>query len=157
MNQLHLSVAVLGLAGLYAAWSDIRWRKLPNALCLALGVLGLAVAAYGGGLAPAASGLAHAVIALIVGIGLFALGVIGAGDAKYYAASATWFSLGTGLRLLLWVSLAGLALFFVWFVWRRLRGIKIRTGAADDSDKFPYGVAIAAGSVLTALAPVIRI
>jgi len=155
MIQYQLPIAILGVAGLYAAWSDIRWRKLSNALCIVVGTAGLAITIYFGGTAIAASCLAHAAIALIIGIALFSIGVIGAGDAKYYAACATWFPLGDGLRLLLLVSLAGFFLFIAWFVWRRLRGIKIRTKATEDSDKFPYGIAIAAGSFAAALLPLI--
>lgn len=157
MIQQQLPIVVLSLAGAYAAWSDIRWRKLPNTLCVAVAAMGIAAAIYGGGLSFAVSSLAHAALALVVGIGLFSLGVIGGGDGKYYAATAAWFPLSAGLRLLLWVSLAGLILFAIWFVWRRLRGIKVRARATEDSDKFPYGVAIAAGSVLAVLAPAVTI
>ncbi len=147
----QLSIAVLGLAGLYAAWSDIRWRRLPNALCLLVAAAGIAATIYTGGITLAAGHLAHAAVALVIGIALFSLGAVGGGDAKFYAATAVWFPLGGGLRLLLWVSLAGLCLFVVWVVWRRLRGIKIKAKAAEDSDKFPYGIAIAAGSFTAAL------
>jgi prepilin peptidase CpaA len=150
MIQQQLPIVALSIAGLYAAWSDIMWRKLPNVLCLVVAAMGTAAVAYGGG-------LSHAALALVVGIGLFSLGAIGGGDGKFYAATAAWFPLGAGMRLLLWVSLAGLASFAIWFIWRRLRGIKVRARATEDSEKFPYGVAIAAGSVLAAFAPAITV
>jgi prepilin peptidase CpaA len=157
MIQQQLPIVALSIAGLYAAWSDVMWRKLPNVLCLAVAAMGTAAVAYSGGLSLVASSLSHAALALVLGIGLFSLGAIGGGDGKYYAATAAWFPLGAGMRLLLWVSLAGLALFAIWFIWRRLRGIKVRARATEDSEKFPYGVAIAAGSVLAALAPAITV
>lgn len=157
MIQQHLPVVALSIAGLYAAWSDIRWRKLPNVLCLAVAAMGTVAVAYSGGLSLVASSLAHAALALTIGIGLFSLGAIGGGDGKYYAATAAWFPLAAGMTLLLWVSLAGMGLFIIWFAWRRLRGIKVRARATEDSEKFPYGVAIAAGSVLAALAPAMTV
>jgi prepilin peptidase CpaA len=157
MIQQLLPIVALSIAGLYAAWSDVMWRKLPNIFCLAVAATGTAAVAYGGGLSLVTSSLSHAAIALVAGIGLFSIGAIGGGDGKYYAATAAWFPLGAGMRLLLWVSLAGLVLFAMWFVWRRLRGIKVRSRATEDSDKFPYGVAIAAGSVLAAIVPAIAV
>jgi prepilin peptidase CpaA len=151
MMAQYLPVASIVLAGAAAAWSDLRWRKIPNLLCLALTLAGLAFWLVTGGAAPAGSALAHSVCALAVGFALFSCGAIGAGDAKYYAAAAAWFPLGSGLRLLLHVSVAGAVLLVVWFIWRRVAGKKVKVGAANEMDKFPYGIAIAAGSITMAL------
>jgi prepilin peptidase CpaA len=109
---------------------------------------GLGFAFADGGLGAMGSHLLHALIALVVGIGLFAARIVGGGDAKFYAGIAAWFTLADGARLLLAVSLGGLVLFLVWFVYRRLsrKPISRRDGVAEG--KFPYGVAIAAGAVI---------
>lgn len=153
MNPHDLAISALGLTGACAIWSDVGRRRLPNALCLVVAVLGLAALLYGGGFALAGSGLLHGVIALVVGIVLFSAGIVGGGDAKYYAAVAMWFPLNQAATLLLWVSAAGFILFIGWFFWRRLRGIKVQRRATTDADKFPYGVAIAVGAIAAELVP----
>ena len=151
MNLHILAVAVLCLTGVYAVWSDVRRRRLPNILCLVVAVLGAAVTYYWGGLALTGSGLIHGLAALIVGMLLFSAGIVGGGDAKYYAATAVWFPLDKAGLLLLHVSVVGLVLILFWFFWRRLRGIKATKMAVTDADKFPYGVAIALGAFAMAL------
>lgn len=153
MNPHDLAVSALSLTGAYAIWSDVSRRRLPNALCLVVTALGVAVSLYGGGFALAGSGLLHGLIALVIGIALFSAGIVGGGDAKYYAAVAVWFPLSQATTLLLLVSAAGFILFVGWFIWRRLRGIKVQRKSANDADKFPYGVAIAIGALAAVLAP----
>ena len=97
--------------------------------------------------------LLHAFIALVIGIGLFALRVIGGGDAKYYAANAIWFGMDSALRLLVSVSLAGLVVLIIWALWRRLHGLRAFSRGHDDTSKLPYGAAIAIGSVAAWYAP----
>ncbi|QGN54460.1 prepilin peptidase [Novosphingobium sp. Gsoil 351] len=141
-----VATALLGLCALGGAWLDLARRQLPNWLCLvtALAGLGAYVASNGG--AAIWSPLAHMAIALIGGMGLFRVGWIGGGDAKFYAACAAWFPLRMGLTLLLCVSLAGLLLLLVWFVARRIGG-SAKPKAAAGSALVPYGVAIATGAV----------
>lgn len=133
-------LAALALTG---AWLDWRDRRLPNWLCGAAIALGLGLVLVGQGWGPAWSHALHALIALAVGMALFAGGVIGGGDAKFYAALALWFPLGAGLRLLLLVSLAGLVLTLAMaaLAWRS--GRRLRSGPGGQT--VPYGVAIAAG------------
>jgi len=85
-------------------------------------------------------------LALLVGMALFRFGWIGGGDAKFYAAMAAWFPLRSSLQLLLAVSLAGLAVVLLWFVYRR--ATHVRPGAKNDSFAMvPYGVAVAVGAI----------
>lgn len=151
MNPQTFALAALGLTGSYAIWSDVRRRRLPNVLCLVVALLGGAVSFYGGGLALAGSGLLHGLVALIVGILLFSAGIVGAGDAKYYAATAVWYPLKQAGDLLLFVSAAGFVLFVCWFLWRRMQGIKIPRRSTADADRFPYGLAIAVGAFAASL------
>ena len=71
---------------------DLRWRRIPNALPLAL--LGLfAVHALAGGAGPAKTlwmHLAIGAILLVAGFALYLSGRFGAGDAKLIAVSGVW-------------------------------------------------------------------
>lgn len=131
------------------AWLDITQRRLPNGLCLAVAIAGCAATymqAGGGGLISAA---VHMIIALGVGMGLFGIGMIGGGDAKFYAATALWFGLAEAMRLLLAVSILGFALLaiFIIFKWA-MRVYRHQARAKGDFAKLPYGVAIAAGAIV---------
>ena len=137
-------ICALAAAGSYF---DLRYRRLPNWLCGVALVGGIGLGLATGGWTDVATSLLHALIALAIAIGLFALGGIGAGDAKYYAALAAWFPLRDAPLLIAAVSLAGLALVLAWAA-ARLPAARRRRAAEDgDFAKLPYGVAIAAGAV----------
>lgn len=145
-----LTIGLLaGIAGV-GAWLDWHYRLLPNRLCAVALVAGLVVTGLGQGLAALLPHLGHAVLALLVGMALFAGGVIGGGDAKFYAALAAWFPLAEGFRLLLLVALAGLVLTVaLWLlVWRTAPAGRSSPAAGGQPRTVPYGVAIAAGAVM---------
>lgn len=149
MNPVH--VGLLGglvLACAYAFYSDLFFRRIPNWLCAVVAIAGLIGAGVTGGLYPLGDHALHMAIALVVGMVLTALGMIGAGDAKFYAACATWFGLGRALSLLFSVSIAGLLLFVAWFAWRRIKRLPIRNKTGALFDSLPYGIAIALGAVI---------
>lgn len=145
------ALAALAATGLVAAWFDVRERRIPNWLVAATLALGLGFAAWRGGAGALPWHLAHLAVALLVGIGLYAARLLGAGDAKYYAALAAWQPLAAGLKLLMAVSFAGLALTLGWLAWRKLAGKPAPKKPVSDADKVPFGVAMAAGAVLALL------
>nr|WP_298897306.1 prepilin peptidase [uncultured Altererythrobacter sp.] len=149
MDIALLWPAALTLLLFVGAISDIRDRRLPNWLSLALLLLGLAHAFYLGGLSTIGWHLAHALIAMVVGAGIFAAGIMGGGDAKFYAGLAAFFPLSEGLNLLLWVSIAGIVSILSWMVLRRVLPLKKPEDGSLHA-KFPYGVAIAIGGVFVA-------
>lgn len=140
--------AGLTLLLLIGAYTDIRQRRLANWLSLALLAFGLAHGFALGGWPAVGWHGAHAVIALVVGMLLFAGRIIGGGDAKFYAGMAAYFPLAMGLKLVIWVTLVGGALVLGWILLRRMRGVPLRRDG--DHGKFPYGVAIAAGGLALA-------
>lgn len=150
MTLADLTAPLLIGSGAFASWSDLQFRRLPNPFCLALAVLGLLLAAVGQGSEALVSHLAHAGIALIGGIALFAFGAIGGGDAKYYAGVAAWFPIDSGARLLGAVSLAGLVLVAFWYAQNLLRERKASTVEQGDFAKLPFGIAIALGAIAAA-------
>ena len=141
-------LAALALHCAAAAWLDLTQRRIPNWLCGLTAVAGLGLVVLTGSLADLGSHAGHMVLALLVGMGLFALGGFGGGDAKFYAGVAAWFALGKALPLLLSVALSGLLLLIVWFIYRRLRGIPVQRTRNGPFDGLPYGVAIAGGALV---------
>ena len=144
----------IGLALLLAlgAYTDVTARRLPNWLSLLLLVTGLAFAASQGGWEALGWHAAHAGIALIVGMALFAAGVVGGGDAKFYTGMAAWFALSQGLNLFVFVTISGLFLIIGWLILKRTL-LSDRAKGEGDFAKFPYGLAIATGGVIAAWLP----
>jgi len=117
-------------------------------------------------------------VMLALGFGLYAFKVIGAGDAKYIAVTCLWFGSHGIIPLLFIVSLVGgfLALLYLLFrdhvarlsdwVWLKfqkaetsypwLQNVWLESGTGSEKGKrenigsrmIPYGVAIAAGSII---------
>ena len=152
--MVWLSVAVLAAIAVTACYYDVAQRRLPNWLCAITLVAGLAVTGLAGDWVQMGMALAHAVLALVIGMALFAVGAIGGGDAKFYAAMAAWFPLGLGVVLLFSVSLCGLALLVVWLGWRLSRRAAPRN-KDDVFAKLPYGVAIAIGGLIAFARPLL--
>ncbi len=151
MLDLAFAPALL-LAG-WGAFLDIRERRLPNWLCASLAVAAAGGLVFSEGVEPLPWALLHGLIALIVGMALFAAGMIGGGDAKFYAAAALSVpatSLPIALELLGWTSLAGLILLLIMMIWRRTRSAP-ESRSLFKGWEVPYGVAIAAGLWLTIL------
>lgn len=149
MDFLQISAGavllILALAGIYF---DTRFRRLPNSLCGVLLLSGLTfVFVQHGGNAVGMAAL-HAGLALAVGIALFAGHMIGAGDAKYYAAIAAWFPLKDAIQLLLLVSLTGLVVVIAWLLLRKKLARPGPRAEADLFSKVPYGLPISLGAAL---------
>ena len=68
-----------------AAWSDVRSRRIPNRLTVAGLLIALSLRVLLG-LVPLWQGVLGAALALGIGIVLFALGILGGGDAKLLTA-----------------------------------------------------------------------
>ena len=144
MSAVPIAAAVLFVClATVGAYLDARTRTIPNALNAAMAICGLAAVWLAAGGNAGALAAAHLAVALVLGMVIYALGMWGGGDAKFYAAAAAWFELTDAFRLVLSISLAGLVLVIGWFATRRFRG---RAEGARSRD-LPYGVAIAAGGI----------
>ncbi len=140
---------LLTLTLIWAAVSDIRTRTIPNWTVLA--VIGLFVPWALLNWGPwAEHALMAGVIALAVGVGLYALGVVGAGDAKLFAAVALFTGLDHLLTLGLATSLAGGVIAIVSLALRPRRALVMFAlrGKGDFGRGIPYGVAIAIAAIL---------
>lgn len=147
-----LMTAVLAVA----AVRDVRDRKIPNWTVLAILVL----------FAPwlALHPLSWDVWALLAGalafgvsFGLYAGGLIGAGDSKLFTAVALFAGLGHLALLALATALIGGLVALASLVVRPTRAmvmLKLR-GKGDYGRGVPYGVAIAAGAALVIWGPLL--
>lgn len=136
---LSLLAIAISAAG---ALIDVRSRKLPNWLCLLLGLAAAASAVVNfGGAGLLSSGL-HAVIALVLGAALFALKAIGAGDAKFYGAAALAIPLSDALAMFVWALAAGLVVLIAMAAFHSMRRLQTDTKTRWT---VPFGLPIFVG------------
>ncbi|HEV8491681.1 MAG TPA: prepilin peptidase [Candidatus Angelobacter sp.] len=147
-----LVIVALPLVLAAAAGWDLASFTIPNFLTLALLAI-FAVFAVAAGLSPGVIGwhLLAGGLGLFIGFTLFALGYIGGGDAKLFAAVALWLGFNDMLPYTLVASLfgglltGGLLLLRQW----PLPAVLIRQSwivkLHDANSGIPYGVALAAG------------
>lgn len=141
-----LAVALFALA----AFTDIRERRIPNWLCGALALLGVArmAVALAGGVALLGLGLDVATAAALFALGAlgFRFGLVGGGDVKLLSAGALWLGAAATGHFLMATVLAGGLLAVLFVAGRMVKPVSWRRGAAPS---LPYGVAIAAGGILS--------
>ena len=161
---MWVSRAVLVVMLTLACVCDLRTRRIPNALSAATAVVGIGLALVA---RPWLDGLVYAGSGLLVGLGLwfpfFAFGMLGAGDVKLFAATATFLGLRSAVEGALYTAVFGglmAAGFMVansgWhFTLFRVTHspempMLLRQDPGEKRHRMPYAVAIAAG-VMTAM------
>ena len=152
LAEILVLVALPLLLAVAAGW-DMASFTIPNFLNLALLAV-FAVFAVVAGLSFSAIGwhLLAGVIALAIGFALFALGHIGGGDAKLFAAVVLWLGLKDFLPYALLASVFGGLLALGLMILRQwpLPAVLARQGwilkLHDKQAGIPYGVALAAGA-----------
>lgn len=149
----QLAIWMFPVLAVAAGIGDLLTLRIPNWINLAL-VAGFAVAAVVAAM-PLDVALWHLLVGAVLlaaGFVLFALGYIGGGDAKMLAAAGLWVGTAGLPAFLLWTAIAGGALALCVLLLSVLKAdLEIRgAGGALPAFAFklPYGVAIAAGSVL---------
>ncbi len=141
---IFLAVAVVLIL---AAIEDIKTRRIANRLSLILvGLFGVTVAAD---LLTGADVMAAIVwptvvgsSVFLVGLALFATGVMGGGDVKLLSAMALFAGPELGLSFVLYVAVIGGLVALALLAWSRWSKDK-----SDHGAKVPYGVAISAGGL----------
>ena len=141
-----------------AAVGDIRALRIPNALPLAiLALLAVALVAHGAPIGDYRSAALSGLIGLAVGYAFFAVGLMGGGDGKLFAASAAWFHAGALLGVSLLVSMAGVLVALAALAVRAVGRMSTTAHGggvkAALKTKIPYGVAIAIGVIVAAQLP----
>jgi prepilin peptidase CpaA len=152
---LHLIVAsILPLGLILAAVRDATSYTIPNWLSASL-ALAFLPAALILGLSPLVIGISLGVgfCGLVAGVAMFALGWIGGGDAKLFAAASVWLGLTAVAPFLAWTGVAGGALAVSLLLLRRTPVANLIAGPAwvgrllEPKGDVPYGVAIAVGAL----------
>ncbi|MDR6103840.1 prepilin peptidase CpaA [Agrobacterium larrymoorei] len=140
----------------FAAFTDLFTMTIPNRISIILVCSFLIVAPLSGmTVGTVGSGLLAAIAVFSGCFALFALNVMGGGDAKLLTASALWFGLNSSLTLfLISVALVGGVLTLAILFLRSKSENIVATGIpVPDSllvaQKVPYGIAIAIGGLLT--------
>lgn len=139
---IGLMAGILIAALVYATWTDIKARIIPNPLNA-----GIALAAplwwWAIGLSPwpgMALQLAIAGTALLVFMAAFAFGAMGGGDVKLIAALGLWLVPLDFMRMIVWMSIGGGALTVVMLIRHKIR-------KSEGQLEIPYGVAIALAAI----------
>ncbi|MEO8561456.1 MAG: prepilin peptidase [bacterium] len=154
-----------------AAASDVRARRIPNALVLVLAVLGLAYSAF---TLPVLIGASRAALGLGLGFSLwipfYALGMIGAGDVKLFAAGCCWLAPSQVIVAALLSAFAGGVLSIIALVLAHGAGItvfRIAQVARDPTalatplntpegrPTLPYGLALVVGLGVAGWVPLV--
>ncbi|BDE07014.1 type 4 prepilin peptidase 1 [Vulcanimicrobium alpinum] len=163
---MTITTLLLLAATLVAAAIDVRTRRIPNLLTggLAFAAIGIHVPA---GLGPAGAAVAAMLAAFALGTVAFSLGWFGGGDVKLIAAASGLVSFPDCIALVAYILAAGALLSLVSAaVNGRLVSLVRSTiavathGAPTETNKLPYGIAIAAGSLfysLSQLVPSLRL
>jgi prepilin peptidase CpaA len=153
---------------LLAAVSDFKARHIPKALTVTGMVAAPLLWAILDGPGAAVASIVGGILALGIGMTLFALGALGGGDAKLLAVTGAFFGPARLLSALVVIGMTGGLLGLVTVIargrmittlsrtWQLCLHLATlgRTGApldlrSPDAITVPYGVAIAAGSLLT--------
>jgi prepilin peptidase CpaA len=139
-----------------AALNDIYEFKIPNWVSIVLfGAYIVAGVGLGSGADVLVEGLLLGCAALAIGFSLFALRIIGGGDAKLLAACAPWIGLSALGSFMVNVALAGAALAVALLLFRRMPALPFYAQTPwlmrlyQRPKDIPYGVAIAVGGLLS--------
>ncbi|MGI4859157.1 MAG: A24 family peptidase [Janthinobacterium lividum] len=162
MHSFSLALRLIALCALFwLAVVDVRERRLPTRIVLAIGGLFLIDAAVDR--MPGASLLAHAALACCVFAVcalLFAARMLGGGDAKLAAVIFLWTGPALSLPTLALISVIGTLVSCVSLATRRLNdqqpSAPRRALAMFSSQRgVPYGVALALGGGTTIVLPAV--
>ncbi|HTK49977.1 MAG TPA: prepilin peptidase [Gemmatimonadaceae bacterium] len=152
-----------------ASVSDVRSRRIPNSLVLALAALGVVYSAL---LLSPTVGVPRALLGLAIGFGLwipfYALRMLGAGDVKMFAAASCWLApsqvfgaallsaLAGGVLSVIGLALAhgiGLTTFRIAHGLRDPRMLATPLAVPKGRKTLPYGLAMAIGLLVVAWFP----
>jgi prepilin peptidase CpaA len=101
-------IAAVALATAFVACvTDLRSRRIPNALTIGAAVAGLITHAAIGGVSGGMTSVAGFAVGMILFLPFFLLGGMGAGDVKLLAALGAWLGPGDVFWLALYASVIG--------------------------------------------------
>jgi prepilin peptidase CpaA len=164
-----LGGALFSAALVMASVTDVRSRRIPNTLVLALGFAGILYSVLR--LSPV-TGIGRALLSLVIGFGLwipfYAFRMLGAGDVKLFAAASAWLApsqvfaaafvsaIAGGVLSVIGLVLAhgvGLATFRIAHGLRDPRVLATPLAVPRGRRTLPYGLAMSVGLVVAAWFP----
>jgi prepilin peptidase CpaA len=159
---MTVATIVLLVATLAAAVTDVRARRIPNALTASTAVIAVGIHLFDG-IGPEFAAVTAMVVAFVLGSFAYSAGWFGGGDVKLIAACCGLVGFPAAVPFVLDVLVAGGVLAIVAAAASGRLGALVRSttavamrGAATEKTTLPYGVAIAAGSIAYALTPTLR-
>ena len=153
---MTIALLIFLTACIGACVTDLRSRRIPNALTFGALVLALGFAAFRGPL-PFAEAFGAAAVTMFAGMLVLGLGWLGGGDIKLLAAGAATVGFPNFLFVIAYIAIAGGA-FAAFTAWRdgRLRTVlthvvqsvagKTAIAADPRAARVPYALAICAGT-----------
>lgn len=147
-------ILIFPAAMAFAGAMDLLTMTIPNRISIVLIAAFVAAAAMLGiGWWAFASHIGAGLLMLTIGIGMFAMGWLGGGDAKLLAATALWLGFDHLLPYLLLAAMAGGALSIAILFYRRMmlplwlarQGWAFNLHGAKAG--IPYGIALAAAGL----------
>jgi prepilin peptidase CpaA len=156
--QLHLQILIL-ISGIVlfglAAYDDIKYLRIPNIVCIAVALLGVARLIVIGDASTAIQTLASGAIVFVATFLLFWRGILGGGDVKLLSATVLLVGYNDLLPFLIIMAICGLVValtillihsYFPLWLGPRLAVLVPKARVA-----VPYGVAIAGSGTVTLL------
>lgn len=149
-------ISILAFAGLMllAAWFDATKFTIPNWLSGAVALAFFpAMLLLMPGWGVFGFHMLAGLVALLLGMAVFAAGWAGGGDAKLFAAAALWFGWPDAAGFLMHTAVSGGALVLVLIALRRTLPVlgvpagRIENTAVAQGAPVPYGIALAAGAM----------
>lgn len=147
-------ILIFPAAMAFAAAMDLLTMTIPNRISLALVAAFVIIVPFSGlPLSTIAMHVVAGAVMLAAGIGMFAAGWVGGGDAKLLAAGALWLGLPQLLPFLLLTGLLGgvLMMLIVWFRSTPAPAIPMPAWALRlhrSETGLPYGIAIGGAAIL---------
>jgi prepilin peptidase CpaA len=139
----------------FAAFSDLFTMTIPNRVSgILLGAFVLVAPLVGLGLPIIAMHLVAGITVFLACFALFALNIMGGGDAKLLTASAVWFGFNNSLfEFVIYVSISGGFLTLLILMMRTQENVILASGLPVPpllftAKKIPYGIAIGLGGFL---------
>lgn len=159
MSLKHVLFAILSVALVVSLVTDVRSRRILDAVTLPAAIVALALRAWFEGLGHLEAGLVSGLVGLAGTLALFgafaAFGRLGWGDVKLAAAVGAAFGFPLVLAGLMFITLAGAAQAVISLLWQgavsdTLKAWVARLRKAPQGEgtkrQIPYSVAIALGS-----------
>ncbi len=147
--------AIFAVTMIAAAYNDATTMKIPNWISLAL-IVGFCLVQPFIFQSWAVLGTHFTVSGLffLVGFAMFAFGWLGGGDAKLMAATALWWQWSDAAMYISYTTLTGAALAILLLLGRKFLPVSIFTSQIPlamfkEEKNMPYGIALAAGALMT--------